>query len=404
MSERDDDLELQALQRELDDAFATTRPRRDFEDELWLRMQAARPATNRLRDAIAGLLQGIREVPAVPAAAVATLLVVILGVGLLAAVHPRLGGGGGAATSNYNAEQSTRGAGADMAAVAFGRLPSPVFGDGTKTSQPVAPTFTGDEYFGPAQFVWSGRLTVSTASARVYRYREPSTTDADQFASALGAVLRERPEGLLGSYSAATYNLNIRPTVQRPLSSPTYYVISSASMPPVDAAGASPADVATIFLSQHSLYPDWANAVMFTTTGDPIRVVFQRQFEVAAGTPSAFLVDANGDRYGIEVDLQGNRPILVAGMLPVRMDAAEYPIVSPDVAVQTLTSARPNDSPSTPPVAQLTQAELVYVLVAAGDHSFYEPAYLFSGKVQVGGKMYTKRILVAAVDPSQRNP
>src|SRR6184192_3128568 len=249
MSERDDDLELQALQRELDDAFATTRPRRDFEDDLWLRMQASRPATNRLRDAIAGLLQGIREVPAVPAAAVATLLVVILGVGLLAAVHPRLGGGGGAATSNYNAEQSTRGAGADMAAVAFGRLPSPVFGDGTKTSQPVAPTITGDEYFGPAQFVWSGRLTVSTASARVYRYREPSTTDADQFASALGAVLRERPEGLLGSYSAATYNLNIRPTVQRPLSSPTYYVISSASMPPVDAAGASPADVATIFLS-----------------------------------------------------------------------------------------------------------------------------------------------------------
>ena len=91
-------------------------------------------------------------------------------------------------------------------------------------------------------------------------------------------------------------------------------------------------------------------------------------------------------------------------MLPVRMDAAEYPLVSPDVAVQTLTTARPNDTPSPPPVAQLTQAELVYVLVAAGDHSFYEPAYLFSGKVQVGGKMYTKRVLLAAIDPSQRNP
>jgi len=403
MSDRDDDLELQALQRELDDAFVTTRPRRDFEDELWLRMQAARPATNRLRDAIAGLLQGIREVPAVPAAAVATLLVVILGVGLLASVHPRLGGGGGSSRSNFSAEQSTRGAGADMAAVAFGRLPSPVFGDGTKATQPVAAA-TGDEYFGPAQFVWSGKLTMSTASARVYRYREPSTTDADQFASALGAVLRERPEGLLGSYSASTYTLNVRPTLQRPLASPTYYIISSASMPPVDAAGASPADVATIFLTQHSLYPDWANAVMFTTTGDPIRVVFQRQFDVAAGTPAAFLVDANGDRYGVEVDLQGNRPILVAGMLPVRMDAAEYPLVSPDVAVQTLTTARPNDTPSPPPVAQLTQAELVYVLVAARDHSFYEPAYLFSGKVQVGGKMYTKRVLLAAIDPSQRNP
>ena len=76
MSEPEEDLELQALQRQLDDAFETTRPRRGFEDELWVRMQASRPATNRLRDALAGLIQGIREVPAVPAAAVAAALVV----------------------------------------------------------------------------------------------------------------------------------------------------------------------------------------------------------------------------------------------------------------------------------------------------------------------------------------
>ena len=51
MSDQDEDLELAALQRQLDDAFETTRPRAAFEDELWSRMQARRPAGTRLRDA-----------------------------------------------------------------------------------------------------------------------------------------------------------------------------------------------------------------------------------------------------------------------------------------------------------------------------------------------------------------
>src|ERR1700686_741094 len=71
-----EDLELEALQRQLDDAFETTRPRAGFEDDLWTRMQARRPAGTRLRDAWLGLLQSIREAPAVPIAAVAAVLVV----------------------------------------------------------------------------------------------------------------------------------------------------------------------------------------------------------------------------------------------------------------------------------------------------------------------------------------
>ena len=51
-----EDLELQALQRQLDDAFETTRPRPGFEDELWTRMQARRPVGTRLRDAWMGLI------------------------------------------------------------------------------------------------------------------------------------------------------------------------------------------------------------------------------------------------------------------------------------------------------------------------------------------------------------
>jgi hypothetical protein len=54
------------------------------------------------------------------------------------------------------------------------------------------------------------------------------------------------------------------------------------------------------------------------------------------------------------------------------------------------------------PTAQLNKAELVYVLVVVGDHSFYEPAILFSGTLSVNGHMYTKRVLIPAVDPSQR--
>src|SRR5438552_4587236 len=98
MSEPEEELELQALQRQLDDAFETTRPRTGFEDELWLRMQASRPARSRFRDALSGFLQGIREVPGVPAGVVAVLLVVVVGVCTVGL--RRVGGGGGRARSS----------------------------------------------------------------------------------------------------------------------------------------------------------------------------------------------------------------------------------------------------------------------------------------------------------------
>jgi hypothetical protein len=68
-----------------------------------------------------------------------------------------------------------------------------------------------------------------------------------------------------------------------------------------------------------------------------------------------------------------------------------------------LASGPPAAANPSAPVATLTTAELVYTLVAAGDHSFYEPAVLFSGTYTVNGKTYDKRILVPAVDPSQRS-
>src|SRR2546430_13795423 len=104
MSDPDEELELQALQRQLDDAFETTRPRTGFEDELWLRMQSSRAAPSRLRDALSGFFQVIREVPAVPAAAVAALLVGAVGGGVVAvggAGRRRPTGGASAAGSAH---------------------------------------------------------------------------------------------------------------------------------------------------------------------------------------------------------------------------------------------------------------------------------------------------------------
>ena len=181
MSEQEEELEVQALQRQLDDAFETTRPRPGFDDELWLRMQSSRPAKSRLGDAFAGFWEGIREVPAVPAAAVAAVLVVAVGIGIFA--YSGLGrGGGGAATSSALSEGASR----NYATGTFGRLPTPVFNGGAKsapTSQGLADT-ASPEYLGPVQLTWTGKLDLTITTAPVFRYHEPSTNTADQFASA----------------------------------------------------------------------------------------------------------------------------------------------------------------------------------------------------------------------------
>ncbi|HEV3405246.1 MAG TPA: hypothetical protein VG364_01495, partial [Candidatus Dormibacteraeota bacterium] len=129
----------------------------------------------------------------------------------------------------------------------------------------------------------------------------------------------------------------------------------------------------------------------------------QRQFDVPGYGP-AHLIDVNANRYGLEVDLSGNRPVLASGVLPVSLEIANYNVISSTDAIRAATGSGAPSSDAAVPVAKLDQAELVYVLVPAGDHSFYEPAFLFTGTVQVGAQSYTKHALVAAVDPTQRNP
>lgn len=398
MSENGEELELRALERQLDDAFETTRPRAGFEDELWARVQSTRPAPRRFREALAAFWNGVREVPAVPAAATALVLIVAVGVGVVT-----LGGfghGGGGATSLGAGREAAPNQNQYLAG-SFGKLPTPVFDNAPKapTSQALAPS--GADFAGPVRLQWTGSFDVNATTAPVFRYREPSPTDADQFASALGAVLRGRPGGLLGLYSAADYTLEVRPTNPSPAASPAYFIFSGVSLPPSDTVG-GPQASADVFLAQHSLVPQWPYTVAIDTSGDPLKVIYQRQFEVPTYGP-AYLVDATGNRYGLEVDMTGNRVVLASGMLPLGLDVASYQLVSSADAVAAAVGGSPAPASPALPVVQLNHVEIVYVLVPAGDHSFYEPAYLFTGTLQAGGQSYTRHVLIPAVDPKQRS-
>jgi hypothetical protein len=52
---------------------------------------------------------------------------------------------------------------------------------------------------------------------------------------------------------------------------------------------------------------------------------------------------------------------------------------------------------------RLDTVQLVYALAISGPQGFYEPAYLFSGTFQLGGRTYVKRVLVPLVDPALRS-
>jgi hypothetical protein len=405
-----EDLELEALQRQLDDAFETTRPRAGFEDELWTRMQARRPAGTRLRDAWLGLVQGIREVPAVPMAAVAALLVVVLGASVL--VYSGVGrGGGGATSASLNREPGVppRESVAQPASLsspgAFGQLPSPRFtATPTNASAPgvAQPASPAADYAGQVALTWTGKLDLTISSAPVFRYHEPSTNTAGQFATALGAVLVSRPAGYLGSYQTTDFSVRVRGTVQSPAREPTYTVLPITSSTSIDAAG-GPVDVALVFLAERSLAPSWQYTSNVVVSGEVSKVSLDRQFGVT-GYGYAYLVDGSGERYGLEVDLNGVRPISATGPLPLSIDSAQYPIISADQAVRSALASTPvSDGAAGVPTAALTSAELVYSLVAAGDHSFYEPSILFSGTFMVNGTTYVKHVLVPAVDPTYRS-
>lgn len=404
-----EDLELQALQRQLDDAFETTRPRGGFEDELWSRMQARRPLSRRVGEFFGGLVGTMREVPAVPAAAVAVVLISAIGIGLIALSGIHLGAGGAGTTAGSAPLKSQAGS-SQYNAASFGRLPSPSLQQPPGAPNPPQPTKTAADqsaqpflYLGPATLVWAGpQPSVVITTAPVYRFREPSEADTGQFATALGASNSNHRAGTLGEFSGAGFVLGVVGSSKQPLSEPRFYITPDQSRLPLP--GPTPTDTAAAFLSAHSLVPTWNYVVVTEQVADTTRVVYLRQFDVPT-YGSAYVVNTYGVRYGLEVDVRRGQPLQAFGPLPLPLDVASYPVVPADQAIGLALASKPSAPASIQPepTVQLTTFELVYALVNAGDHSFYEPAYLLTGTFTDNGTTYVKRVLVPAVDPSQRS-
>jgi hypothetical protein len=397
MSEQED-LDLQALQRQLDDAFQTTRPRPAFEDELWLRMQSRRPVWTRFRESVSGLMGGLREAPAVPSAAVAIALIVIVGAGILSLGGLHFGAGGGATSASQDGRTKF-----GPASPEYGMLPAPAMA-------PSGLPLNGDSqdhtslYTDPAVLTWAGQLSVTASSLPVFRYQEPARAEADAFASSVGASPSARvAPGGLGMYAGKNFTLVIVGTNAQPAREPSYELseLRSAST----TSGSDPVTAATAYLAAHALTPTWPYLTDVQQTATTVRVRFLRSLDLQ-GQGTAPLVNSSGDRYGIEVDIAtGGQGAFESGPLPLHLDSATYPIISADQAVRSaLATSAPSSGSTSRPAVKLTTAELVYALVWAGDHSFYEPAFLFSGTFSDHGNTYVKRVLVPAVAPPLLSP
>jgi hypothetical protein len=324
------------LERELAAMFASARPRPGFDDELWARIAARRPWRHRLADLFR---------PAVRAApAVAGVLAVLVGAGWLLA-HARLGGGTATSSSTGGAAYGRP----QSAATAFGVLPSVVSAardsSGSKAVSPPPGTAAADA--GPA-VVFSGVLPDLPGVLPVYRYDEPTAAQREQAAAALGAR-----SGFKVAVSPSDVAAGVEPR----------FAISG-----IAEGAASPDD----FLARHGLMPNYLHLVGI----DPARggIVYARQFPTPTG--SAPEVGRDGLPTGLQVGLQGALVVGVTGPIDLPLTSADYPARA---ATEALAAAGATAVPTAGPTA-FDSAELVYLLVVAGGHGYYEPELLLTGR------------------------
>src|SRR4029077_4437978 len=279
----------------------------------------------------------------------------------------------------------------------FGRLPVPAAvatSAPPKLANPSNDTGAGpayaNPYVGPVNLVWAGQFTVSMANAPVYRYYEPSPSEMDQFATSIGASRQS------GSYAGNGFVLAVSGTNPASAREPSYAITPDRSKLP--APGATAVDTASAFLAAHGLVPMWPYTVTTTQIGDVVRVLYLRQFDLPDGG-HAYLVDPTGERYGIEVELRNGQPLQALGPMLLYLDVAVYPVIPGDQAVGAALATSATNAASNIPTVRLTSVDLVYALAIAGDHSFYEPVFLFSGTFTQNGIAYVKRVIVPAVGP-----
>jgi hypothetical protein len=392
------DPELDELERRLSRAFAGTRPRRGFEDELWGRLERRRPAGRRWPWRLAPW-------PAVGAVAAALVIgLTVVALPQLSARHPA----GGTATSQTDSgvQQPARGqagtAGAarpnqlrEAAAGSFGQLPSPVLaGDQVL---PATSTSGGAlvPYFGPARLTVAAQLPATPGTLTVYRYPEPTAADRDAFAARLGAS-RAGVAGTPTFYRAPSFRLDLVPGST--LLEPRFTVSGIAGGP----SGSDFQAVADQFLAAHGLTPSWPAGVHSAEGPEGHTVLYQRQFPVAGTSPAGEL-DQVGSGVGLDVLVASGAVTRVRGPLPLSLEGSAYRSRGPEQAARDAVTAPPGSGDRGPGIPQvvLNRAVLGYMAVGDGDHGYYLPVYLFTGTFSSGGVTMEKRVVIPALDASQ---
>jgi hypothetical protein len=352
------------LERRLDDAFATTRPRRGFEDELWARLARRQPWWRRA--ARWNLMPAMGTIAAV----------VVVG---LVFVFTHSGGAGspGRSTSTASGRAQSDSAGPAAAPRVAGALPVP----GALSVPPESKTPAGAAgalaYYGPANLTWAGNLPVLPPVVPVYSYPTPTAADTARFTHDLQAVAQPSPAPP-GAYAGADFSLRILPP--QPGREPMFALTPSA-----------PSGTADAFLAQHGLRPDWPNQRVL----DPVagKLQFRREFDIP-GYGQAGQVDQRGEPAGLEAQLGPNgAALVVTGPMPLSVSVQWTPVRNGQGVLADATAA----STAGAPKVTLTQAQVVFIAVAAGDHGFFEPAYLLTGTFDLNGQTREMRLLVAAV-------
>jgi len=365
------------LEERLDRLFATTRPRRGFEDELWARLEVRRGLWARLTDR----LRSVQLVPVL--GGLAALVVVVLAGGLLlnSVAH-----GSRASTSSYSGGTRGGAAGAQSAdsSAGFGRVPRPVvrLSDAPQpaVTLPAAPK---------AAYAGSVTVTAVTASAPlparlpVTRYRELTAPQADAFAAGLGArPSGPVPPGALGRYAGANFTLTIYPSDPGQGIEPR--VVITPGSPAPQAAG--PDDVKA-YLGRFAVAPDATATAPVTDRAGGQEVVRWTRL-VSAGVSE---LNASW-----EATVGSDLSILVAdGALPLAREVADYAVASSQQLVALAKAAGGGSGPA----VVLDTAQAVYVVASDGAYGYFEPAVLYTGHFTQGGVTYEKRILVPAVAP-----
>jgi hypothetical protein len=327
------------LERRLEAMFHSARPRRGFEEDLWQKIDANRPWHQRL---------GRRFRPAVRyAPALATILVVSLGITWLAG-NFHAGGSPSSGSSTTSAGAPAYSGGEKAAAPAFGVLPRLATGAQPSLAAPQASAANADATAGLS---FSGTLPSLSTELPVYRYDEPTADDRARIDAALQAQ-----SGLAA--------IAVTPSDAARGLEPQF--VFNAPGPSGPQGGV--AQAANAFLAAHNLVPRFAFQLSQASSGN--QVIYGRVFDGPAGPIRQ--VRPDGGVAGLTIDITGGT-VSGRGPLVLPLTTASYPART---AADALTAAHVRKGSG---AAALDHAEVVYVLVVAGGHGYYEPELLLTG-------------------------